>query len=229
MCGWQCSGTRVLPACKGRRRRRRQLCRAGRRLCWRRPRSRAERQECLLDPLAKAASLEPWGGRGEHCRSQCNLADRVPSNSLYPGSGASTILSLATCCSSRRWLLRQHKKLYFCGCAGLGTSRSGFPCSLLLYPSAGAQLPAPERLDCTSSRLAKCASKVSFAFAWRWSHGGCVMGFPAKSVSPLPPLLLAPRVFEAAGGLSNTVQHPRERVPGGLRERVGAACTSAGH
>lgn len=44
------------------------------------------------------------------------------------------------------------------------------------------------------------------------------MGFPAKSMSPLPPLLLGPRVFEAAGGLSNTVQHPRERVPGGLRE-----------
>lgn len=150
-CGWQCSGTWVLPACKGRR-----LCRAGQKMCWRQPRSRAKHQECLLDLLAKAASVGLWGGSGEHCRSWCSLADCALSNNPYPGSGPSTILSLATCCSSRRWLLRQHKKCYFCGRAGLVTSQSGFPCGLLLYPGVGAQLPAPEQLNCLAHVCQMC-------------------------------------------------------------------------
>lgn len=87
--------------------------------------------------LAKAAFPQLQGGSGEHCRSQCNLADHALSDNLYPGSSPSTVLSLAICCSSRRWLLRQHEKWYFCGRAGMGTSWSGFPCALLLYTSAG--------------------------------------------------------------------------------------------
>lgn len=134
--GWRCSGTRVLPACKSRRRRR--LCRAGRRLCWRQPRSQAKRQECLLDLLAKAASLEPRGGSGEHSRSQCSLADCALSNNLYLESGPGTILSLATCCGSGRWLLRQHKTRWVCRVGHFMVWVS------LLCPSTGAQLPAPE-------------------------------------------------------------------------------------
>lgn len=212
--GWQCLGTQVLPTCKGRRRR---LCRAGRRLCWRLCRSQAKCQE-LLDPLAKAASLELRGGSGERCRSRCSLADRAQSNNLYPGSSPRTILSFSTWCSSRR---PQHKsstkKLYFCGRARLGTSWSGCPSGLLLYPTAGAQLPARERLYCTSSHLANVPAKFLLALLgesltkdmlWASPQRACLHSHP--STWPQEPLTV--------GCLSSTVCHSCKWVPGGLRE-----------